>query len=95
MTIKEYSSNTKPNRILDLSGPEGNAYALLGIAQKFSNNLKKDTKKILQEMESADYGNLVYVFNREFGQYFEILLPQGMSLADMEDSYQKAQKKAA
>jgi hypothetical protein len=56
---------------IDLSGPQGNAYFILGTAQKISNNLGLDTEKILDEMKSGDYGNLLKVFNNYFGEYVE------------------------
>jgi hypothetical protein len=51
---------------IDLAGPEGNAFALMGIAKGFCKQLGKDFKPILEEMRSGDYENLVAVFKREF-----------------------------
>ena len=55
--------------VIDLTGPEGNAWALMGYARKFARELGKDDKKIIDEMMSGDYENLVAVFDREFGEY--------------------------
>lgn len=52
---------------IDLTGPEGNAFYLLVRAEKWAPQLGKDPKKILEEMQSGDYENLVAVFEREFG----------------------------
>ena len=55
---------------IDLTGPDGNAYVLLGLANSLCrklgyNNLK--TERILDEMRLTDYEGLLYTFNREFG----------------------------
>ena len=58
--------------IIDLSGPDGNAFVLLGYARSFSNQLgnsKEETESIVTEMMSGDYENLINVFDREFGTF--------------------------
>lgn len=67
MMIREKKAKGKP--IIDLTGPEGNAYALIGYARRFAKELGKDDKKIIDEMMSGDYENLLMVFDREFGEY--------------------------
>ena len=54
---------------IDLTGPMGNAFCLLGYASKFCKQLGKDPEPILEEMKSSDYENLVSVFDREFGEF--------------------------
>jgi hypothetical protein len=66
--------NKKENReiVIDLTGPQGNAFALLGIANDFGKQLGWDSKKrgeINAEMISSDYENLIKVFDREFGHF--------------------------
>jgi hypothetical protein len=59
-------------RIIDLDGPEGNAFFLLGSASKFMRELgypESHAKEIMDEMKSADYVKLVKVFDREFGGF--------------------------
>jgi len=56
--------------VIDLNGPQGNAFYLLGIAENFCKQLdmtKENTQAILDEMTSGDYENLIQVFDREFG----------------------------
>lgn len=61
-------------RIIDLTGPDGNAYYLLGLAQVFANQLGKDGDEICRKMTSSDsYFNLVTVFKEEFGNYVELV----------------------
>jgi hypothetical protein len=58
--------------VIDLTGPQGNAYVLLGMAQDFGRQLGWDPKKrgeINAEMMSGDYENLLQVFDREFGTF--------------------------
>ena len=59
-------------RQIDLNGPQGNAFALLGMAQQWAKDLGKDAKTITDEMTSGDYENLVQVFKREFGNVCEV-----------------------
>ena len=60
-------------REIDLRGPDGNAYVLLGIADSLSKQLSMDAKKIQDEMTSGDYENLIKVFDREFGEYIDLI----------------------
>ena len=55
---------------IDLTGPEGNAFVLLGYAAKFCRQLgynKYNTECILEEMKLTDYEGLLHTFDREFG----------------------------
>jgi hypothetical protein len=61
-------SNTRGIEI-DLTGPQGNAFFLLGTASNFAKQLGIDSKPILDEMKSGDYENLVQVFDRHFGSF--------------------------
>ena len=61
-------SNTRGIEI-DLTGPQGNAFFLLGTASNFAKQLGVDSKPILDEMKSGDYENLVQVFDRHFGSF--------------------------
>lgn len=54
---------------IDLTGPEGNAYVLLGYASQYAKQLGRDPKPILEKMLSGDYENLVKVFDGEFGSF--------------------------
>ena len=56
-------------RVIDLTGPEGNAWALMAYAQDFAKQLNFNSKEILDEMQSDDYENLVSVFDKYFGDY--------------------------
>jgi len=62
----------KEGHVIDLSGPQGNAYALLGIAKRLAKQLNLDYNKIQKEMTSSDYTNLVDIFKQYFGNYVDI-----------------------
>jgi len=67
-SIKE-RPRTAPIEI-DLTGPQGNAYYLLKLANNLCQQLGYDelhTERILEEMRLTDYEGLLYTFNREFG----------------------------
>ena len=66
--IKYQKMKTGPVEI-DLTGPDGNAFALLGIAGNLAKQLYLDKKKIQSEMMSGDYENLVQVFDSHFGEF--------------------------
>ena len=66
--IKDKSDKRKEIEI-DLTGPDGNAYALLGYASKFAKQLNLDFNKIKDEMTSGDYENLVSTFDKYFGSF--------------------------
>jgi len=54
---------------IDLTGPQGNAYFLLGTAKKSANQLGLDGKQITKEMMNGDYENLLQVFDKNFGMF--------------------------
>lgn len=41
-------------------------------------------------MTASDYGNAVAVFDREFGEFFDIILPKNMTTKGVKDSYNRA-----
>jgi len=58
--------------VIDLTGPDGNAFALMAYASRFGKQLGWDKEKIdslIEEMTSGDYENLLQVFDREFGSF--------------------------
>jgi hypothetical protein len=55
--------------VIDLTGPEGNAFFLMGQAGRYARQLGLDGDSIIAEMKSGNYENLVQVFDRYFGDY--------------------------
>ena len=52
---------------IDLTGPQGNAYYILGVAKNLCKQVGVDFKPIMDEMTSGDYENLIEVFDKKFG----------------------------
>lgn len=65
------SKNTKKEKRteIDLTGPDGNAFCLIGTARKLALKLGKNWDDIGKRMKSGDYDNLLKVFEEEFGAY--------------------------
>jgi hypothetical protein len=55
--------------IIDLTGPDGNAFVLLAKARGFSKQLGLSHQEIEDEMMSGDYENLLQVFDKNFGHF--------------------------
>ena len=53
--------------VIDLTGPQGNAFFLLGTAKKLARQLDFNESFILNEMKNGDYENLIKVFDHYFG----------------------------
>jgi len=72
------SGKSPQERSIDLRGPSGNAYSILGMAKNLCNQLeeadpeKYEWKRIQSEMQDSDYNNLVKTFDVYFGDYVTI-----------------------
>jgi hypothetical protein len=66
--IRDKQQQTGPI-VIDLTGPDGNAFALMGLAKKLAKRLGLDSKIIINDMKSGDYENLLEVFDGNFGDY--------------------------
>ena len=53
--------------VIDLTGPDGNAFALMGVASRLAKQL--DIESPTAEMMSGDYEHLLEVFDKNFGDY--------------------------
>ena len=61
-------------KIIDLSGEDGNAYVLMAYARQFAEQMRmteQEIEKMLKEMKSDDYENLLQVFDHYF---FSVIL---------------------
>ena len=65
--IKDKSEMERRGLEIDLPGPDGNAYVLIGYATNLAKQLNKDHKSITEEMRKSNFENLIKVFDREFG----------------------------
>jgi len=55
--------------VIDLTGPQGNAFFLLGTAKNLAKQLYLDGDAICEEMRASDYENLIQVFDKYFGDF--------------------------
>ena len=65
----------KGNHFLDLSGPDGNAFALMGHAKNLGRQIgmiSGEIEMMLNDMKSGDYNHLVSVFDKHFGSVAEL-----------------------
>ena len=70
--IKSKSEMPRRGIEIDLTGPEGNAFVLMGYARRFCRELGYDdfrTQCILDEMKLTTYEGLLHTFDREFGSF--------------------------
>ena len=68
-------SNKWKKQVIDLTGPDGNAYYLLGTAMNLCKQLElssERTEEILDELKSSDYENLIKVFDKYFGKLIDL-----------------------
>ncbi len=62
------SKNEKRGIEIDLTGPEGNAFVLIGYARKWSKQLGLNPDDVEKEMTDGDYENLIGVMEKYFGK---------------------------
>jgi len=71
----EYGRTNK--QTIDLTGPNGNAFAVIGQAKKTARQLDwedAEIKKLIAEMlASESYPALLKLFDDHFGEYFDLL----------------------
>ena len=72
MTIKSASLLATDRIVIDLTGPQGNAFYLMGMANKLSRRCGIDEDTVIEEMKSGDYENLVAVFDKYFGSFVDL-----------------------
>ena len=62
-------------QVIDLTGPQGNAFYLLGLASKLCKQIgisEHETNSILEEMKSNGYTNLIETFDKHFGMIIDL-----------------------
>jgi cytoskeletal protein RodZ len=72
MAIKSKTKKTKIE--IDLTGPQGNAFYLLGCVKPYAKQLGLDAKVIEEEMKSSDYDHLIKTFDKYFGDYVDLII---------------------
>tara|TARA_Y100000593_G_scaffold82907_1_gene156095 strand:- start:348 stop:575 length:228 start_codon:yes stop_codon:yes gene_type:complete len=62
-------------RVIDLNGPDGNAFYLLGTAMNLCKQIgisSERTEEILDELKSSDYEHLIKTFDKYFGKLVDL-----------------------
>ena len=54
---------------IDLTGPDGNAFMLIGRAGNLAKQLGLNKDAIQKELMAGDYENLIKVFDKYFGNF--------------------------
>jgi hypothetical protein len=72
MAIKELAKRETTRIDIDLTGPDGNAFALISLAKRYASQLRLDGEAIVAEMTSGDYESLIQVFDKHFGEYVDL-----------------------
>ena len=62
-------------RVIDLQGPQGNAFALMAYAEDFLRQMgrRHEFNAMRSEMMSGDYNNLIRIFEENFGEYVTLV----------------------
>jgi hypothetical protein len=58
---------------IDLSGPDGNAFALISVAKHECRLRNLDSDKITNDMKSGDYYNLLKIFEYSFSDKYKLI----------------------
>ena len=71
MAIKSIETKKQFPIEIDLTGPDGNAYALMAYAKRFATQLEWKDKgaAFINEMMEGDYEHLLKVFDNAFGEF--------------------------
>lgn len=65
--------NSSDGQTIDLTGPQGNAFVLMGIARDTAKQMEMDPKPIIEDMMTGDYEHLLEVFEKHFGTIYTLL----------------------
>jgi len=69
--IREKSEANRQEIVIDLTGPEGNTFVLMGYARSWGTQLgysPSDIELMISDMMSSDYEHLLEVFDSHFGE---------------------------
>jgi len=67
MIVKK--QKTKGKIKIDLTGPDGNAFMLIGMASRWAKQMGWNASEISAEMMSGDYEHLLSVMEKHFGDH--------------------------
>ncbi len=91
MTIQKKSQHTKA--LIDLDGPDGNAFALMGYAKVLAPQLGLSAERVVEEMKEGDYIDLLIAFDSIFGNVVSITTGNDELLDDIDMRLQERHKR--
>ena len=62
---------------VDLDGPGGNVFSLIGVAKELSRQIGLDEEAVAAEMKQGDYSEALRVFRRYFGSLVTLATRSG------------------
>ena len=71
MTIRDIKTLKNRRQRVDLTGPDGNVFVLMALANKWARELALDDERIIADMKSSNYEHAVDVMEREFGEHVD------------------------
>jgi hypothetical protein len=87
--VGSISAESITKKVIDLNGPQGNAFYLMGAARNLATQIGLDGSAVIKEMMSGDYVNVVATFEHYFGSIMYLILPESMSREDVEYAVQE------
>ena len=69
------TKDTTKKRVIDLTGPDGNAFYLMGTACNLMKQLKftpEEADGVYKELKSGDYEHLIKTFDKYFGSAIDL-----------------------
>lgn len=66
------SDSAFQKRVVDLDGPDGNAFFLMGLARRICKEMGADPDPVIADMTNSDYEHLIDTFDRYFGEYVDL-----------------------
>ena len=69
------SKDTTKKRVIDLTGPDGNAFYLIGTAMSLMKELDftpEEADGVYKELKSGDYEHLIKTFDSWFGNFIDL-----------------------
>ena len=64
--------DTIKKQVIDLTGPQGNAFYLLGTAMKLSKEIGLNVTAVLDDLKGGDYEHLITRFDYHFGELIDL-----------------------
>ena len=65
-------TKTEKKQVIDLTGPQGNAFYLLGTAMKLCKQIGLDVNAVLKDLKGGDYEHLITRFDYHFGMIIDL-----------------------